>query len=104
MVKFNPPHNRDAQTSVRAIVALNRVSAINLCSRFLATVQVLQEYDILRSLPSDVPVPKAVYASSANDEVIVGRAFIIMKFVPVCKWCVGHSILSKVSKKLCLHT
>ena len=85
MVKFNPQHSRDAQTSVRAIVALNRVSAINLCSRFLATVQVLQEYDILRSLPSDVPVPQAVYASSENDEAVVGRAFIIMKFVPVCK-------------------
>ena len=29
MVKFNPTHNREAQTSVRAIVAPNRVSAIN---------------------------------------------------------------------------
>ena len=34
VVKFNPPRSREAQSSVRAIVALNRVSAINYVLAF----------------------------------------------------------------------
>ena len=34
MLKFNPPRSRETQTSVRAIVALNMVSAINYVLAF----------------------------------------------------------------------
>ena len=54
------------------------------------TVQVIQEYKSLSGLPSDIPVPHAVYASSTSDEATVGRAFIIMEFVSVCRCCVKH--------------
>lgn len=45
-------------------------------------MQVKQEYCILRDL-APIPAPHPIYCSTAADERIVGREFIIIEFVPV---------------------
>lgn len=45
--------------------------------------QVKQEYSTLSGLPPNAPAPRPLYCSTAADERIVGREFIILEFVPV---------------------
>ena len=70
------------------LMATGSVQVSKFLAFLLLCIPVLQEYDILKSLPSDLPIPRALYASSDSDEAVVRRAFIIMEFVPVRTWCV----------------
>ena len=75
------------------LMATGSVQLSKFLAFLLLCIQVLQEYDILKSLPSDLPIPRALYASSASDEAVVKRAFIIVEFVPVCTWCVVYTYM-----------
>lgn len=92
MVKFSLKNTKPWNSVSSAIVAISMtyqiaqsVSAIvlNTLVHGHLTQVIKREYSILHRLQSTLPVPQAVYTSSETDEAVVGRAFMIMKFVPV---------------------